>query len=205
MISATAETLFFGFMRGDTKITFDVVLGVAGGADPAFEAMVEFDLADVGAQAGGQRVVGDARQLDVVDVAVAIGADVSRGLVEPERGAKRSRWIKLPRDGTPCFVVFFLMLLSPEVNVSQVEGDARLRNPDGPVGHHHLLLLHGARQPSLPSDQESARLHVHTSHAEEKPDKRVDKTVSCGFSSKSKFAPSSAKIWDKENNVYLQR
>lgn len=61
--------------------TFDVVLGFAGGADPAVVRPVEFDLADVGAHAAGQRVVGDARQLDVVDVAVAVGADVSRRLM----------------------------------------------------------------------------------------------------------------------------
>lgn len=57
---------------------------------------------------------------------------------------------------------FFPMLLSPEVDVSQEEVDARLRNPDGPVGHHHLVLLHGARQPRLPSDHENACAHVHT-------------------------------------------
>lgn len=33
-------------------------------------------------------MVGDARQLDVVDVAVAVGPDVSRCLVKPERGER---------------------------------------------------------------------------------------------------------------------
>lgn len=65
--------------------------------------MVEFDLADVGAQAGGQRAVGDARQLDVVDVAVAVGPDVSRGLVKPERGERWSKWIEVRSDVTVWF------------------------------------------------------------------------------------------------------
>lgn len=65
--------------------TFNVVLGFAGGADLASVLPVEFDLADVGTEAGGQGVVGDAGQLDVVDVAVAVGTDVSRCLMVAER------------------------------------------------------------------------------------------------------------------------
>lgn len=64
--------------------TFDVVFGFGGGADPAVVLSVQLDLADVGAHTAGQRVVGDARQLDVVHVAVAVGADVSGRLVGAE-------------------------------------------------------------------------------------------------------------------------
>lgn len=74
-----------GGQSGRRGRTFDVVLGFAGGADAAVELPVGLDLADVGAQTAGQRVVGDARQLDVVDVTVAIGPDVSGRLVLAER------------------------------------------------------------------------------------------------------------------------
>lgn len=59
------------------KTTFNVVLGFAGGANLASVVSIELDLADVGTNTVGNGVVGDARQLDVVDVAVAIGTDVS--------------------------------------------------------------------------------------------------------------------------------
>lgn len=69
--------------------TFDVVLGFTGEADPAVVLSVDFDLADVGAHTVGQRVIGDAGQLDEVDVAIAIGTDVSRRLVVAERSDER--------------------------------------------------------------------------------------------------------------------
>lgn len=69
-------------------ITFNVVLGFAGGANPASVGAVEFDLADVGTETPGQGAVGDAGQLDVVDVSVAIRTDVSRRLMVAERRTK---------------------------------------------------------------------------------------------------------------------
>lgn len=81
------------YVKSTQRITLNVVLGLAGRANPASVDAVEFDLADVGAHAAGQLgVVRDARQLDVVDVAVAVGSDVSRRLmVAEEREEKMER------------------------------------------------------------------------------------------------------------------
>lgn len=75
--------------RGSHLPTFDVVLGLAGGADPAVVGPVQLHLADVGAHTAGQRVVGDARQLDVVDVAVPVGTDVPGRLMVAARSDQR--------------------------------------------------------------------------------------------------------------------
>lgn len=69
--------------------TFDVVLGLAGGADPAVVGPVQLHLADVGAHTAWQRVVGDTRQLDVVDVAVSVGTDIPRRLMVAARSERK--------------------------------------------------------------------------------------------------------------------
>ena len=67
-----------------TVLTFDVVLGLVGGANLTVPVAVSLHLANVGPLAVDDRAVCDAGQLDVVDVAVAIGPDVSCGLVQSE-------------------------------------------------------------------------------------------------------------------------
>lgn len=66
-------------------ITFNVILGFGGEANLTSVGIVQLDLADVGTKTTGQGAVGDARQLDVVDVAVAVRTDVSRRLVWAEK------------------------------------------------------------------------------------------------------------------------
>lgn len=70
-----------GPLRG---LTFDVVLCFAGGANPASVCSVQFHLADVGAHTCGQGTVGESRQLDVVEVVVPVGTDVSKCLMVAE-------------------------------------------------------------------------------------------------------------------------
>lgn len=142
--------------RRPPRPTFDVVLGFTGEADPAVVLSVDLDLADVGAHTAGQRVIGEARQLDVVDVAIAIGTDVSRRLMAAERSEERrvsgQGWRRGPgRNG------WRKNGASPEVERSQAEVDPRVWNHNGSIHHLHLALLHRARQPRLPANHKLTR------------------------------------------------
>lgn len=68
--------------------TFYVVLGFVGWANPAAVGVILFHLADVGTKTFRQGFIGDTRQLDVVDVAVAIVTNVSRRLMVAKRQKK---------------------------------------------------------------------------------------------------------------------
>lgn len=68
--------------------TFYVVLGFVGWANLAAVGVILFHLADVCTKTFGQGFIGDTRQLDVVDVAVAVVTNVSRRLMEAKRQKK---------------------------------------------------------------------------------------------------------------------
>lgn len=68
--------------------TFYVVLGFVGWANLAAVGVILFHLADVGTKTFRQGIIGDTRQLDVVDVAVAIVTNVSRCLMVAKRQKK---------------------------------------------------------------------------------------------------------------------
>ncbi len=141
------------------NITFNVILGLAGRANLASVWVVEFDLTDVGAETVAQGVVSDARQLDVVDVAVAVGTDVSRRLMRAER-----MYVKM-RLNTKIFLYLdnylfvqwqedldTFVLVLPEVKGSQTEVGSSVRNLYHPVHNHDLTLLHCTRQACLPAN-----------------------------------------------------
>lgn len=68
--------------------TFYVVLGFVGWANLAAVGVILFHLADVGTKTFRQGFIGDTRQLDVVDVAVAVVTNVSRRLMVAKRQKK---------------------------------------------------------------------------------------------------------------------